>query len=110
MTTWVLRDGELVEKHLAPPRHSRDAAHYVISDNIGDTWHPATGQTYDSKSAFRRATKAAGCVEIGTEKQIDRRDMAARDVRRDVEAAIRKVNEGYRPQTERDSYSGDGWQ
>ena len=108
MTTYVLRNGELVEKHLAAP--PKTAAPHVISDTIADTWHPATGKTYDSKSAFRRATKAAGCVEIGTEKQVDRRNTTPQNVQCDVEAAIRKVNDGYRPQVERDSYSGDGWQ
>ena len=27
----------------------------------------ADGRMYDSKAAFRRATKAAGCIEIGNE-------------------------------------------
>lgn len=27
----------------------------------------ADGQTYDSKAAFRAATKRAGCVEVGNE-------------------------------------------
>jgi len=82
----------------------------VISDTIADTWHPATGKRYDSKSAFRKATRAAGCVEVGTEKQTDRRNPAPIDVRPDVEHAIRQLNSGYRPSEETDRYSGDGWQ
>lgn len=29
------------------------------------TWHPATGEVLDSKSRFREATRASGCVEVG---------------------------------------------
>jgi hypothetical protein len=40
---------------------------YVISDHMEPTKHHATGKVHDSKSQFRRDTKAAGCVEIGNE-------------------------------------------
>ncbi len=108
MTTYVLRNGKLVDKRRAAVL--RNPVHNVISDNISDTWHPATGKKYDSKSAFRQATKAAGCVEVGTETQRDRRNTAPIDVRADVEHAIRKLNSGYRPQVDTENYSGDGWQ
>lgn len=36
----------------------------VHQDTISPTWHPATGETFDSKSAFRRVTKEKGYVEI----------------------------------------------
>lgn len=36
----------------------------VIDDSMPATWHPATGETLDSKRAFRARTKAAGCIEI----------------------------------------------
>ena len=36
----------------------------VHQDTIAPTWHPATGETFDSKSAFRRVTKEKGYVEI----------------------------------------------
>lgn len=39
-------------------------AHNVIQDSMDATWHPATGEILESKSEFRRRTKAAGCVEI----------------------------------------------
>ncbi len=40
---------------------------HVIQDSMDPTWHPATGQRMDSKSSFRRATKASGCIELGSE-------------------------------------------
>lgn len=88
----------------------RVAGAYVISDTIGDTWHPADGKHYDSKSNFRRATKSRGMVEVGTEKQVDRRDFGSGDISRDIGEAIRKVNQGYRPHTEAARFSSDGWQ
>lgn len=38
-----------------------------ISDHMPDTRHMANGKTYSSKAAFRSATKAAGCVEVGND-------------------------------------------
>jgi hypothetical protein len=40
---------------------------YVIADGMPDTFHPATGRHHDSKSAFRRDTKASGCLELGND-------------------------------------------
>lgn len=39
----------------------------VISDNLGAVWNPADGQTYDSKAAYYKAVKAAGCEIMGNE-------------------------------------------
>jgi hypothetical protein len=38
--------------------------HAVHQDTIKPTFHPATGEVFDSKSAFRRQTKERGYVEI----------------------------------------------
>ena len=41
---------------------------YVIGDSLpSPLLHPATGKVTDSKSAFRRETKASGCVELGND-------------------------------------------
>lgn len=48
-------------------RSEKSSAPYVISDSMIPTKHMATGQVLDSKSKYRAATKAAGCVEIGNE-------------------------------------------
>lgn len=58
---WKWVDGEFVEittKRLEP-------VHNIIQDTMNPTWHPCDGQIYESKSAFRRNTKAHGCVEVG---------------------------------------------
>lgn len=40
----------------------------VISDQMADTQHMADGKMYSSKSEFRKATRRAGCVEVGNDK------------------------------------------
>ena len=41
---------------------------HVIGDTLPQALkHPATGLVTDSKSRFRRETRAAGCVELGTD-------------------------------------------
>src|SRR5690349_10295667 len=111
MTTYVMRNGQLVEKHLAAPR-GPGFVRGVISDHIPDLVHPATGKKMDSKSAFRAVTKAHGMIEMGNEKQRDRRAPVHQDFSRDVAEAVRKVNEGYRPNSpEHVRWDGKGdWQ
>jgi len=96
--TYVIRNGELVEKHLAEPLNEGRPAFNFISDTMDLTQHMADGKHYDSKSAFRRATRAAGCVEVGNEKlrpaprpMLDRTQRA-----RDIKTAIEQLRAGYR--------------
>lgn len=61
----------MVEKDLAGP-HPQEGkilgeAPMVISDIMSETRHMADGKVYTSKSEFRKATKANGCVEVGNE-------------------------------------------
>lgn len=56
----------MVEIEKAGPKDFGNA-HYVISDSMDSTRHMANGRYYDSKSEFRKATKAAGCIEVGNE-------------------------------------------
>lgn len=93
MTTYVLRNGELVEKHLAAPKN---AAPGIIRDTIDATWHPADGRHYDSKSEFRRVTKDHGCEEVGNELQSDRR-VINQISKADVARAYEMVRQGYHP-------------
>lgn len=64
--TYVIRNGELVEKHLAPPLYSPSDAPNVIRDQMDPLMHMANGKMSDSKSEHRRWTKEAGCIEVGT--------------------------------------------
>lgn len=70
MTTYVFRNGELVEKHLAEPLVISGAAPNVISDIMPETRHMASGKFHTSKSQFRAETKAYGCIEVGSDASI----------------------------------------
>lgn len=70
--TYVYRDGKMVLKSEAAPLHSGPAFHY-ISDHMDALPHPCDGKIYDSKSQFRKVTRANGCFEVGNEKIPPRR-------------------------------------
>lgn len=68
MPTFVIRNGKLLNKQYAPPLiEILGEAPFVISDTMSETRHMADGHYYTSKAAFRKATRAAGCVEVGNE-------------------------------------------
>ena len=74
MPTYVRRPGHphansngMVDKTLLYADYVVGSAPGVISDTMDATRHMADGKLYTSKSAFRAATKAAGCVEVGNE-------------------------------------------
>lgn len=71
MPTYVMRNGRLVPKETAVPRQEAKRV-YVQSDAMPPLKHMATGQIIDSKSEFRRQTKAAGCIEVGNDPEIMR--------------------------------------
>ena len=64
-TTYVIRDGQAVPKDEAVPLN---AAFTVIGDAMDAVQHSVTGVTTDSKWAFRRMTRDAGCVEYGNDR------------------------------------------
>ena len=66
MTTYVYRNGKLVDKRRAGPREGGPAP-MVIRDEMEPTRHMADGRHYTSKAKFRQATRDAGCVEVGNE-------------------------------------------
>lgn len=89
MTTYVMRNGQLVEKSLATPL--RSSGPFVISDHLPDLKHPITGKPMDSKSNFRAVTRAHGCVEVGNETQKDTRRVDAGNLKADIAQAIREL-------------------
>lgn len=91
--TWVYRDGKLVPKHKAAPRGLKPVRG-VISDYLPDLIHPQTGKRMDSKSEFRKITRAKGGVEVGNEKLVDRRYESGMDSntrKADIAQAIREL-------------------
>lgn len=78
---WAFRDAGLVliEKDgvsIAP--ELKPDVHAVHQDSMDALTNHSDGKVYDSKSSFRRATKAAGCYEVGEKvvrppKEIDKK-------------------------------------
>ncbi len=100
--TWVYRDGKLVPKHKAAPRHLRRVSN-VISDSLPDQLEHHgydDGRRTDSKSVFRRWTKEAGLTERGNDREPPRPARAA-DLRPDVARALEMVKNGYKPNLQR---------
>lgn len=99
MSTYVIRNGKLIEKHLAPPLvEIHGTAPYVISDSMGATRHMADGRYYDSKRQFREVTKAHGCVEVGTDAVMMKPRppvmLDKRKRREDIKKAVHQVRNG----------------
>jgi hypothetical protein len=64
MTTYVLRDGALVDKRLAPPRASSRSAH-VISDI--EPFTTQEGAAITSRADLREYERRNGVKQIGTD-------------------------------------------
>ena len=65
----------------------------IRSDGMGTILNHADGRLYDSKSAYYRAVKDAGCEIIGNEKLPERqvKEPDVKDIARDVKTAIQQV-------------------
>ncbi len=101
--TFVLRDGELVPKHLAPPIMSRGPRSalptpHVISDCQDPLKSMADGRIYESKSAMRRAYRERGYVELGSDAPTKAEPVDRPQVRRDLEDGLRAIKQGYKPE------------
>ena len=99
MTTYVIRNGELVEKEKAEPLGSTFS---YISDHMDPLLHHAAMRMIDSKSEFRRETKAHGCIEVGDsknygEKRLFTPKLDNRQRKEDIQKAVYQLKNGYRP-------------
>lgn len=100
---WDPETQSLILKDRAQPGR----ATAVISDALPDLEHPGDGCRYDSKRAFRAATRRAGLEEVGdqgpallrqaAEARAARSDYEDRTAQNAVHEAIRMVENGYRP-------------
>jgi len=60
----------------------------VITDEIPATRHMADGNYYTSKRKFRAVTKAHGCVEVGNDPAMFRRQPTQKPDRQAIRAAV----------------------
>jgi hypothetical protein len=67
-TTYVLRNGQLIDKRDAPPPHGPAPAPMVRTDGMAPLRSMADGRIYDSRSAYYASVRAAGCEIVGDER------------------------------------------
>lgn len=96
--TYVIRDGQLVEKHLAEPLHQGELAPFVRADGMDAVRSMADGKLYDSKSAYYGSVKRAGCEIVGDDRGGfgPRPEYRPRGIGRDIKTAIEKLQAGHR--------------
>jgi len=91
-TTYVLRDGELIEKHLAEPLHSGGPTFHVISDTMDPVRSMVSGRVHDSKSTYRNEVHAAGCRIVGNDR-LDRSMTSAPRAGADIKRTIEQLSQ-----------------
>ena len=108
IVSWVLRNGELIEKGSAQDYATRRQADkrgdlptpYVVRDTLsGPVQSQLDGQTYESRSDLYRAYKEGGVriVEDG-EKPVDYAESRPKVTKDDIGEALQKVRQGYKPE------------
>ncbi len=105
MTSWIYRPEHpfanangMIERALYDDLisgHRVIRSGYVISDAMAPARHPSTGRIHDSKSEFRKDTRAAGCEEVGNDpsarRDRSRHQTTQADVVPDVKRAIEQL-------------------
>lgn len=100
MTTYVIRDGVLIEKRFAPANIPDSSAPNVISDSMPETRHMATGRIHTSKAAFREDTRISGCIEVGNDPAITKQrkpiELSREKRRDDIRRTLYELRNGNR--------------
>lgn len=63
----------------------------IRTDGMEATMNHADGKTYDSRSAYERAVKDAGCVIVGNDQPAERQITEVPNVGQDVKTAIEQL-------------------
>lgn len=83
----------------------------IIRDHLDGVQNPCDGKTYDSKSAYYRAVRDAGCEIVGNEAEKIAANTTASAppavTRAEVAEAIRKVADGYKPSIKFENHGTD---
>ena len=87
----------MIPIEIASPKGT-DPRFYVISDTMPSTRHMATGKYFDSKSEFRKETKATGNIEYGNDAALTRPrkpiPLSRQQRREDIKRTIFEVRNG----------------
>ena len=91
---WVdVGEGRQVYRRIEQERGKRSdlPVPMIIGDHMDAAEHPCDGKLYESKSAFRRVTKANGCVEVGNDPQRLKKFAPPKPDRKAIRAAIKQA-------------------
>jgi len=92
-TTYVLREGRLVEKRLAAPLNTAGAAPMIRPDGMDPIRSQLDGRLYDSRSAYYASLRAGGAEIVGNDRApFERRPpFAPQGVAQSVKQAIEQL-------------------
>lgn len=95
MTTYVYRNGELIEKHLV--EHDEDkrsplGAPMIISDSMAPIRSMADGKMHDSKSSYLKGVHNAGCRVVGNDRLDAPAPKALPRAGHDIKRAIQQLS------------------
>ncbi len=113
--TYVLRNGELVDKRFAPPPPQAGrrlgSAPAIRTDGMSPIRSMADGRVYDSKSAYYASVRRAGCEIVGDDREGFGRTpgYAGDGVESDIKQAIGQLEAGTAPPVERGPAVIGGW-
>ena len=98
MTTYVLRDGMLVEKAYAPSlARSHLSAPMIISDTTRPFFSHADGKMYDSKSSYYRTLKERDLRIVEEQLGPPQNYSGNLVTEAEIGEAYKKVRDGYKP-------------
>ena len=90
--SWVVRDGKLVPKHLAPPRMYRGAGLQVIKDIEPFQNIAVDGKVIGGRRQRRDMIRAHNLIEVGNEPPVNRKQLpewSTREFANDIKQAYR---------------------
>ena len=78
-------------------KRSELAMPYIRADGMDPIMNHANGRMYDSRSAYERGVKDAGCVIVGDDMPTSPKvpEYNDRDLMQDIKTSIEKVEAGY---------------
>jgi len=91
--SWLTRDRTRGKKRYsrAPARARSDLPCPMIrTDTMDATWNPANGQFYESRSAYEKAVRQAGCEIVGNEVPKPRQATELPDPKQDIAQVMRE--------------------
>lgn len=106
---WPVECMDHYASHLGKKRAWDFPTPNVRRDHMDALFHPANGQTYESRSDYDAVTKSRpDLIEVGTEAQKNT-EFVDDTVKDDVLKAMSMIDQGYKPAPPEATAPGTGW-